>query len=133
VSFAVGTLVGDVILHILPVLWGIHSHGSEDSSHDEHDHENEPTVSKEQWLGLTVCAGIIIFMLIELLIHYIHHLKGIEHKEFEMTEFDSSSASDEADSGKPQKQGSLPKMLNRIKSVAGINQKRRKYAEIKVN
>ena len=66
-SFAIGALLGDVILHILPLVWGIH--GSE--GEEEHSaHEEEETLSSHDVLlrGLVVGAGFAIFYLLEILV-----------------------------------------------------------------
>eukprot|EP00008_Paramoeba_atlantica_P002433 CAMPEP_0201504232 /NCGR_PEP_ID=MMETSP0151_2-20130828/85095_1 /ASSEMBLY_ACC=CAM_ASM_000257 /TAXON_ID=200890 /ORGANISM="Paramoeba atlantica, Strain 621/1 / CCAP 1560/9" /LENGTH=661 /DNA_ID=CAMNT_0047897957 /DNA_START=463 /DNA_END=2448 /DNA_ORIENTATION=+ len=179
VSFAVGTLVGDVILHILPEIFGVHSHGGpEEEEEDEHE---EGTVTRIQWLGLTVCAGIVIFMVIDLTIHFIQHRfrtksihrqhaasgdvskkhpcpdcdevlppcrtcdgtneaadKGhaaLEHDGADNCEEPSpvrhSQLNTENEGDSPRKTKSTPKLIRRASKVVGLDEKRKKYSEIK--
>ena len=65
-SFAIGALLGDVILHILPLVWGIHGHESEEGG----AHEGEEPLSNDDVLlrGLVVGAGLAIFYILEIVV-----------------------------------------------------------------
>lgn len=61
-GFAVGGLLGDVFLHLIPHALNPHDHDDHDHDnhkHDEHDH------SKGMIVGLFVLLGIIVFFVIE--------------------------------------------------------------------
>ena len=75
ISFAVGTLLGDVFMHIIPEIFGVHGHGAEEEedSHDAHE-EEEDGPNRITGLGMTICAGVLLFMVFELGIHKIQHL-----------------------------------------------------------
>ena len=62
IAFAVGTLFGDVILHLIPHALGIHSHG------EILDDVGGGRVERELWLGLTICAGFLLFAVLDLAI-----------------------------------------------------------------
>eukprot|EP00010_Vexillifera_abyssalis_P002775 CAMPEP_0201560242 /NCGR_PEP_ID=MMETSP0173_2-20130828/78168_1 /ASSEMBLY_ACC=CAM_ASM_000268 /TAXON_ID=218659 /ORGANISM="Vexillifera sp., Strain DIVA3 564/2" /LENGTH=534 /DNA_ID=CAMNT_0047974685 /DNA_START=232 /DNA_END=1836 /DNA_ORIENTATION=- len=65
IAFAVGSLFGDTVLHLLPFVWGIHAHGaSEEEEEDERDF---------LYKGIVIFAGLLIFLLMETAIHHITH------------------------------------------------------------
>ena len=75
-GFAVGGLLGDVFLHLLPHAIQPHSHDHGHShSHEVHDHSRGLTV------GLWVLAGIVIFFLIDKFVRSINsdHSHGHSH------------------------------------------------------
>ena len=67
VAFAIGALLGDVVVHILPECFGGHSHGAEEESHDEHEHEEEEEEStpKTAISSLLVLVGFGFFVVLE--------------------------------------------------------------------
>ena len=73
-SFAIGALLGDAILHILPLVWGIHGHEEEGHAHEE---EEESLGNEEVLLrGLVVGAGFALFYLLEILVRMISERVG---------------------------------------------------------
>lgn len=71
-AFAVGSLVGDSMLHLLPSVFGLHSHGGEadTAAHEhEHEHENEAAhlVEAESfvWKSMLVVVGVLLFFVVE--------------------------------------------------------------------
>ena len=41
VAFAIGSLLGDALLHLIPHSFGIHDHGHGGDEHEHHHHEHE--------------------------------------------------------------------------------------------
>ena len=80
VAFAIGSLLGDSLFHLIPHSFGIHDHGHGDE--EEHDHdgghaheEEEEEKLKPVLVSLGVIVGIMAFYLIEKIITYF----GISH------------------------------------------------------
>ncbi|CAA6658601.1 unnamed protein product [Spirodela intermedia] len=80
--FGAGAMLGDAFLHQLP-----HAFGGEDShGHDHHEdysHNNSHRVEgshshslKDLSVGLSVLAGILLFLLVEKMVRYIEHMSG---------------------------------------------------------
>jgi len=69
VAFAAGALFGDAIFHILPEIFGAHSHGDEGGGHAGHagHAEEEESGNEKEYLGLAslVFVGTLLFFLIE--------------------------------------------------------------------
>jgi zinc transporter 7 len=68
VSFAVGSLLGDVFLHLLPHAFAPHSHEHEHEHEHEHHHyhaEYEHDHTRGLYIGLAVLAGFMTFFSIE--------------------------------------------------------------------
>ncbi|KAK3588610.1 hypothetical protein CHS0354_027335 [Potamilus streckersoni] len=64
-GLAVGTLVTDPILHLLPEVFGVHDHDSQEEA--DHEHSAGPIVVEEYiWYGMVTIAGIYLFYLLEL-------------------------------------------------------------------
>ena len=61
-------MLGNVIMHIIPHALGIHAHG------EILDSVGGGRVSRELWLGLTTCAGFVLFTCLDLMI------RGIKEK-----------------------------------------------------
>ncbi|CAA0814761.1 IAA-alanine resistance protein 1 [Striga hermonthica] len=81
--FGAGAMLGDAFLHQLPhAFGGEHSH-----SHDHHDHHNHqhanfgPSHShslKDLSIGLSILAGIVVFLIVEKLVRYVEEFSGGE-------------------------------------------------------
>jgi solute carrier family 39 (zinc transporter), member 4 len=67
IAFAVGTLFGDTVLHLLPLVWGLHGHGG---SGDLDDDEQKVFVLTR---GCAVFGGLIFFLILETIIHHVTH------------------------------------------------------------
>ncbi|XP_043993575.1 zinc transporter ZIP4 isoform X1 [Gambusia affinis] len=84
ISMAVGALTGDALLHLIPMILGIHVH-AEDSS-DAHRHSNDDHVETPDYTYkmLTVVGGVYVFYLMETIFSMVtnenghHHDKGDE-------------------------------------------------------
>jgi len=103
-SFASGGLLGDAFMHLIPHAMGSHSHSHSNEhshSHSEHDHHehghhhddsdhlhehhshdhevehiHEHNHEQQTYIGLYIVVGIVLFFLIEKLIHFV---KGESH------------------------------------------------------
>eukprot|EP01120_Amphizonella_sp_Union-15-10_P004415 TRINITY_DN15048_c0_g1_i1.p1 TRINITY_DN15048_c0_g1~~TRINITY_DN15048_c0_g1_i1.p1 ORF type:complete len:442 (-),score=70.81 TRINITY_DN15048_c0_g1_i1:36-1361(-) len=72
VSFAIGAIVGDSILHLIPAVFGVHSHGGDDAdSHDSHDGD----VPSFIWPAVVVCLSILGFFILEKCINLFYWMK----------------------------------------------------------
>ncbi|CAN7129760.1 unnamed protein product [Brassica rapa subsp. narinosa] len=78
--FGAGAMLGDAFLHQLPhAFGGGHSHSHDHhESHDHHDHSHSHSDSpshshsiQDLSVGLSVLAGIVVFLLVEKLVRYI--------------------------------------------------------------
>jgi zinc transporter ZupT len=83
-GLAVGTLLGDSILHLIPQAFGIHEHD------DHHDHgPMEPTRLTQAehtdhdnghiWMGLVMVLGALAFYIIEIVLHSFGHAHSHSH------------------------------------------------------
>ena len=86
VAFAVGGMLGDVFLHLLPHAQG-HTHGNDQhhghqDHHDHHDHHDHPHKEAhthtlaDLTLGLSILTGLLVFFLLE---KYLRSWSGIGH------------------------------------------------------
>jgi len=64
-GFAVGGLLGDVFLHLLPHSINPHDHGDHSHGHSHSMHEVGHDHSKEIFIGLYILAGMLTFFLLE--------------------------------------------------------------------
>lgn len=69
ISFAIGTLIGDACLHLIPEGLGAHSHGSEGEPEEQSEHF---------YLGPAsfVVLGIMLFLVLERVLSNFHHHGG---------------------------------------------------------
>jgi zinc transporter ZupT len=80
IGFASGSIIGDAVMHILPEVFGVHSHGSTTAAtEEEHDHLQE----KLEFLipAVVVCASIVFFFILEKVITKLsghHHSHGFD-------------------------------------------------------
>lgn len=69
VSFAVGGLLGDVFLHLLPHALMPHNHGPLQTHNDNGEHDDH---SKGVWVGIYVLLGLITFFAVEKFVRLIN-------------------------------------------------------------
>ncbi|CAN7129500.1 unnamed protein product [Brassica rapa subsp. narinosa] len=73
--FGAGAMLGDAFLHQLPhAFGGGHSHSSDHHGHHDHSHSDSPSHShslQDLSVGLSVLAGIVVFLLVEKLVRYV--------------------------------------------------------------
>ncbi|KAJ3358665.1 hypothetical protein GGF32_010090 [Allomyces javanicus] len=69
IGLAVGTLLGDAIMHLIPESLGVHDHGGEGGDEHEHEHEAETNKPSPIWTSLVVVAGAYAFFLVEHMLH----------------------------------------------------------------
>lgn len=107
IGFAAGALFGDAIFHILPQLFGAHSHdhgGGGHGGHGGHEEEEEDEDDKE-YLGLAslVLVGALLFFLIEKAVLFFvgeaHSHGGGGHADDD--DSDETESSDDGDEKKP--------------------------------
>ncbi|KAL7110900.1 hypothetical protein ACP275_05G054800 [Erythranthe tilingii] len=80
--FGAGAMLGDAFLHQLPHAFagGEHSH-----SHDDHDHHHSDVGQshshslKDLSIGLSILAGIVVFLIVEKLVRYVEAFSGGEN------------------------------------------------------
>lgn len=68
VSFAVGGLLGDVFLHLLPHSTStqpVHNHSHDESSNEESPHESHESHETQFLVGVYILLGMLVFFLIE--------------------------------------------------------------------
>ncbi|PIN05830.1 putative zinc transporter [Handroanthus impetiginosus] len=82
--FGAGAMLGDAFLHQLPHAFsGEHSHSHD--HHDGHDHHHAHSGQahshslKDLSVGLSILAGIIVFLLVEKLVRYVEDFSGGEN------------------------------------------------------
>ncbi|XP_039044720.1 IAA-alanine resistance protein 1-like isoform X2 [Hibiscus syriacus] len=71
--FGSGVMLGDAFLHQLPHSFGGHSHSHADLV--DHDHTHAHSL-KDLSVGLSVLAGIVLFLLVEKLVRYVEENSG---------------------------------------------------------
>lgn len=76
--FGAGAMLGDAFLHQLPhAFGGEHSHVHDHQTDHAHDHGSHAHSLKDLSVGLSVLAGIVLFLLVEKLVRYVEeHSKG---------------------------------------------------------
>lgn len=67
VSFAVGGLLGDVFLHLLPHMFGHdHDHGHHEHAHEhQHDHDGPDEHVRNTVYGCSIFIGLILFFVVD--------------------------------------------------------------------
>lgn len=76
VALSVGTLIGDALMHLIPQVFGAHSHDDDAHSHDHHSHDHEHGHVHDHsfvWYGLAIIGGIYSFWMLEGILHHHHH------------------------------------------------------------
>ncbi|XP_071942255.1 zinc transporter ZIP10-like [Antedon mediterranea] len=91
VAVAIGALMGDALLHLLPHSYGVHSH----KGHDEGDEEGATKASTIVWRGTVALAGILLFFTCEKCMHVFKERES--HKKSNKTK---DSSNDEVDKNK---------------------------------
>ncbi|XP_041867214.1 zinc transporter ZIP4 [Melanotaenia boesemani] len=76
ISMAVGSLTGDALLHLLPMVLGLHVHSDDGSSQSSHDHEETPDYIYKMLAGI---GGIYLFYLMEKTFSLVTHNKNQHH------------------------------------------------------
>ncbi|CAF1169072.1 unnamed protein product [Adineta ricciae] len=83
-AIAIGTLFGDAMFHLIPIVFGMHSHTlddhhhhdhhNHDHSHDDHHHATD-FVPSYQWKILLAVFILYLFYLLEVSLHWFAHYK----------------------------------------------------------
>eukprot|EP01128_Nolandella_sp_AFSM9_P006126 TRINITY_DN3085_c0_g1_i1.p1 TRINITY_DN3085_c0_g1~~TRINITY_DN3085_c0_g1_i1.p1 ORF type:complete len:479 (-),score=127.38 TRINITY_DN3085_c0_g1_i1:200-1567(-) len=104
ISFAVGALISDALLHLLPEIFGIHTHSDEETAvgDDPHGHNHgEETIGDlmEEFLGpgLVICGSILTFFLVEKLV--MKYTGG--HSHGDMATISDGESTSKSDSDEP--------------------------------
>ena len=76
IAFAIGSLLGDSLFHLIPHAYGIHDHGGHDDedSHHHHSHDEGDKLAPKLVATGVIC-GIMLFFFIEKVITFF----GITH------------------------------------------------------
>lgn len=76
--FGAGAMLGDAFLHQLPHAFGgehSHSHDHHDDHHQEQSHSHSHSL-KDLSVGLSILAGIVVFLIVEKLVRYVEEYSG---------------------------------------------------------
>ncbi|XP_047976725.1 IAA-alanine resistance protein 1-like, partial [Salvia hispanica] len=82
--FGAGAMLGDAFLHQLPHAFGgeqAHSHDHHDDHHHEHSgqsHSHSHSL-KDLSIGLSILAGIVVFLIVEKVVRYVEEYSGGEN------------------------------------------------------
>ncbi|XP_059655284.1 IAA-alanine resistance protein 1 isoform X2 [Cornus florida] len=78
--FGAGAMLGDAFLHQLPHAFGgehSHSHDHNEHAHDHVDFGHQHSHSlKDLSVGLSILAGIVLFLLVEKVVRYVDEMSG---------------------------------------------------------
>ncbi|XP_055801045.1 IAA-alanine resistance protein 1 isoform X2 [Solanum dulcamara] len=74
--FGAGAMLGDAFLHQLPhAFGGGHSHSHDDHLHDHSGHSHAHSL-EDLSVGLSILAGIVLFLIVEKLVRYVEDFPG---------------------------------------------------------
>lgn len=74
--FGAGAMLGDAFLHQLPhAFGGGHSHSHDDHLHDHSGHSHAHSL-EDLSVGLSILAGIVLFLIVEKLVRYVEEFSG---------------------------------------------------------
>ncbi|KAL0446674.1 UNVERIFIED_CONTAM: IAA-alanine resistance protein 1 [Sesamum latifolium] len=81
--FGAGAMLGDAFLHQLPHAFG-NEHSHSHDHHDDHDHHHHAGQSHSHSLedlsiGLSILAGIVVFLIVEKIVRYVEEFSGGEN------------------------------------------------------
>ncbi|XP_073130046.1 IAA-alanine resistance protein 1 [Henckelia pumila] len=77
--FGAGAMLGDAFLHQLPHAFGgdhSHSHDHHDSQAEHHVHSGHSHSLQDLSIGLSILAGIVVFLIVEKLVRYVDAFSG---------------------------------------------------------
>ncbi|KAH6830967.1 ZIP metal ion transporter family [Perilla frutescens var. hirtella] len=75
--FGAGAMLGDAFLHQLPhAFGGEHSHSHDQHNDHHHEHSGHSHSLKDLSVGLSILAGIVVFLIVEKLVRYIEEFSG---------------------------------------------------------
>jgi len=127
--FGAGAMLGDAFLHQLPhAFGGGHSHSNDHhENHDHHDHSHSDSPShshsiQDLSVGLSVLAGIVVFLLVEKLVRYVEENSsgsntwGHHHHHHHAG---SKKLKDEGDHNNLDQQSSSDAIVNSSEKVSG--------------
>jgi len=72
IAFAIGALIGDTFIHIIPEIFGAHHHGEEDHVHEEEETEEEESKPDPRLTSLFMLIGILVFTVVDKLAGHNH-------------------------------------------------------------
>ena len=118
--FACGGLLGDVFIHILPELLGMHNHDKHD--HQHHDHHDEPKVEHHNiFIGALVLAGFLLFFVAEMVAQSILSKNTSTLKASPKKRVTNNSKKAGASNESSRLLGSMGSVLEKVSSIGWLN------------
>ncbi|XP_060184983.1 IAA-alanine resistance protein 1 [Lycium barbarum] len=132
--FGAGAMLGDAFLHQLPHAFG----GGHSHSHDDHDHLHDHSSQshahslEDLSVGLSILAGIVLFLIVEKLVRYVEEFSGgvdewshghhHHHRHTHITKLkDDNDANDNLQELSKEKSGSLSEKTAGGSGVDGVS------------
>ncbi|OIT21355.1 PREDICTED: IAA-alanine resistance protein 1 [Nicotiana attenuata] len=134
--FGAGAMLGDAFLHQLPhAFGGVHSHSHD--HHVEHDHLHDHSGHshahslEDLSVGLSILAGIVLFLIVEKLVRYVEDFSGgadewshghhHHHRHTHITKLKDDDDANDNDQLSPKKSGNLSEKTAGGSEVDGVS------------